>query len=274
MKIYITGANGFIGKNLIEFYKDHTILKHQRNTDIQAQCDWFKPDVIFHCAAEIYNPEVMFASNIQLTHDCLEYVKEHPDVKLIYIGSSAEYGPMDRATKETDRINPVDMYQATKGAGTLLCQGYARQYNLDIKIARVYSAYGNHEKPHRLFSKLYDAFYNDQPMTLFDGYHDFIYIKDFIRGLDILANDSDPILGDIVNFGSGTQYSNLTVLNAWQSITGRTAPVIYEDKMNKAFESKTWCCDTRYAEDVYNFKVEYTLEEGIRDLIEEKQNAE
>ena len=137
MKIYITGANGFIGKNLIEFYKDHQILAHQRNTDIQAQCDWFKPDLIFHCAAEIYKPELMFESNIVLTQQCLEYVKAHPKTRMVYIGSSAEYGPMPRASKETDRINPVDMYQATKGAGTLLCQGYAMQYCLDVKIARV-----------------------------------------------------------------------------------------------------------------------------------------
>lgn len=269
MKIYITGSTGFIGKNLCEFYHNHDVIVHRRNTDIQAQCDYFKPDIIFHCAAEIYNPEVMIKSNVALTIDCLEYVKNYPSTKMIYIGSSAEYGPMDRASSELDRINPIDMYQATKGASTLLCQGYAKQYDLDIKIARVYSAYGNYEKPHRLFSRLYDAFVNDQPMTLFSGEHDFIYINDFIRGLDVLVNSS-TIRGDIVNFGSGIQHSNLDVLHAWQKITGKSAEVTYVDKMVKAYESNVWICNTDYAKTAYNFEVTYSLEDGIRDLIKVK----
>jgi nucleoside-diphosphate-sugar epimerase len=272
MKIFITGATGFIGQNLVEFYKGHEIFEHKRYMDPLAKLEYFKPDVIINCAAEIYDPKEMWIPNIIWTRDCLEYVKEFPNTKLIHIGSSAEYGPKDRATNETDRINPVDMYQATKGAATLLCQGYSRQYNLDIKVARVYSAYGHHERPHRLFSRLYDAFYNEQPMTLFDGYHDFIYIKDFIRGINLLV-EADINTGVIVNFGSGTQHSNLEVLKLWEKITGKKAPVTYEDKLNKPFESTVWICDTTFASQVYDFRTTYSLEQGIKDLIETKQNA-
>jgi nucleoside-diphosphate-sugar epimerase len=272
MKIFITGSTGFVGQNLVEFYKDQEVFEHKRYMDLPAKLDYFKPDLIIHCAADIYNPEAMFDANVVWTYNCLEHVKENPNTRMVQIGSSAEYGPMDRATKETDRINPVDMYQATKGAASLLSQGYARQYNLNVKVARVYSAYGHHERPHRLFSKLYDAFFNDQPMGLYDGYHDFIYIKDFVRGINTLAM-TDRNHGDIVNFGSGVQYSNLEVLNMWTAITGKVAPVTYFDKMNKAFESKVWCCDTSYAKNTYGFETEYSLEQGIRDLIETKQNV-
>jgi len=269
MKIFITGTTGFIGKNLIEYYKDHEVFEHKRYMDLPAKLDYFKPEVIINCAADIYNPLDMWLPNVVWARDCLEYVRENPSTKMIQIGSSSEYGPMPRASNETDRINPVDMYQATKGAATLLCQGYARQYKLDIKIARVYSAYGNHEKSHRLFSRLYDAFFNTQPMTLFNGYHDFIYIDDFIRGIDILVK-AEANHGDIVNFGSGVQHSNLEVLQLWEKITGKLAPVTYENKMNKEFESNVWICDTSYASNAYGFKVEYSLEEGIQELIKTK----
>jgi nucleoside-diphosphate-sugar epimerase len=269
MKIFITGTTGFIGKNLIEYYKDHNVFEHKRYMDLPAKLDYFKPEVIINCAADIYKPDDMWIPNVVWVRDCLEYLKENSTTKMIQIGSSAEYGPMPRASNETDRINPVDMYQATKGAATLLCQGYARQYKLDVKIARVYSAYGHHEKPHRLFSRLYDAFFNNQAMTLYDGNHDFIYINDFIRGINMLIN-AGVKHGDIINFGSGIQYSNLEVLNLWEKITGKKAPVTYEDRMAKSFESEVWLCDTDYSKNVYGFKTEYSLEDGIRDLIKTK----
>ena len=266
-KIFITGSNGFIAKNLSEYYKNSQQYHYAKGDDIVRSLDDFAPDLILHCAAEIYKPDLMWDSNIILLHQILEYVKRRPTTRLIHIGSSSEYGKISRAAKETDRINPVDMYQATKGAGTILCQGYAQQYKLPITVARAYSVYGRYEKPHRLFPRLWKAFQIDQPMKLFQGYHDFIYINDFIRGIDILTKDSNPC-GDIVNLGSGIQYSNSDVLEMFEKVTGRKAPVEFVESMAKTFESEVWLCDTNYAFARYNFKAEYNLEQGIKDFLE------
>jgi nucleoside-diphosphate-sugar epimerase len=209
MKIFLTGIQGFIGKNLLEYYDEHEIFEYQKYMDVRAKLEYFKPDLIIHCAAEIYKPELMWKSNIILLQDILDHVKEFPNTKLIQIGSSSEYGPIPKAAAETDRINPVDMYQATKGAGTLLCQGYARQYKLDITIARAYSVYGKYEKPHRLFPRLWRSFQLDQPMKLFHGFHDFIYINDFIRGINNIVQLENKPLGDIVNFKEETIFDQI-----------------------------------------------------------------
>ena len=58
MKIFLTGTQGFIGRNLLEFYHGHEIFEHRRYMDIGAKLDYFKPDLIIHCAAEIYKPEL------------------------------------------------------------------------------------------------------------------------------------------------------------------------------------------------------------------------
>lgn len=124
---------------------------------------------------------------------------------------------MDRPSAETDALRPVDMYQATKGAATLLCQGYARQHGLDVCVARPYSVYGPHERPRRLFPRLVRAFGEGEAMTLFEGFHDFIHgahgchrgtvltrppVDDFGRGIDLLlAAGRQP--GSVYNFGSG-----------------------------------------------------------------------
>lgn len=267
MKIYITGATGFVGLNLIEYYKDHEIFQHKRFMDIDSYLDYFRPDVIINSGAEIYDSEKMWEPNVLMTRRCCEYVKEHPNTKMIQIGSSAEYGPMPRASAETDRINPIDMYQATKGMATLLCQGYARVHKLDISIARPYSLYGPYERPHRLYPRLWKAFKLEIPMKLFHGVHDFIYIDDFIRGIDLLVKRNDKPLGDVVNFGSGRQYTNLEILDIVKSITGKIAPVEYIDIMTKPYENDVWICDTTYAKEQYGFECRYDIESGIKKFL-------
>ena len=273
MKILITGTTGFLGMSLKEqFETAHTVSEYVRGTDMTAALMVNKPDVIIHCAGEIYNADKMFATNVGLVEEILEWVKRNPATRMIQIGSSAEYGPMHRATAEQDRINPVDVYQATKGAASLLCQGYSRQFGLQTLVARIYSGYGVNERPHRLFPRLYRAFFDSEPMKLFGGVHDFIYIDDFVRGIEMVLAQPWPA-GEIVNFGSGRQYTNRAVLEAWQQVTGHSAPVEYEDRLSKAYESDVWVCDTAYAQQQYKFQTQFSLEQGIEDFIKKMQNV-
>ena len=270
MKIYITGATGFLGLSLKEHFQEHNIFCHTRGNDTDTELDQFEPDLIFHCAGEIYNTDQMFNTNIGMTYSILEWLRRHPSTRLVYIGSSSEYGPVARPTTERDTINPQNLYEATKGAGTLLCQAYARQFGLQTCVARIYSGYGVYERERRLFPTLYRAFFNDEPMKLYDGVHDFIYIEDFVCGIELLLNKEWPP-GEIVNFGTGTQYRNITVLKIWEAVLGRTAPVEYENRFLRAHDTRFWSCDPTYAHKAYGFRANYELKEGIEDFIRKKQ---
>ena len=103
-------------------------------------------------------------------------------------------------------------------------------------------------------------------MTLHQGYHDFIHIDDFVRGVDLVVN-SGPYRGDVFNLGSGVQVSNFEVLEAFQRVAGRDAPVTRVDSLAKAFESSVWRCDTAKSRDKLGFATRITLEEGIRRLL-------
>jgi nucleoside-diphosphate-sugar epimerase len=272
MKFLITGTTGFLGRSLADHFKsNHEVVEWTRGGyTLRGAIHTHTPDVIIHCAGEIYNADNMYSTNIGLVNEILESIKEYcPTTRLIQIGSSAEYGPVDRATSERDLINPVDVYQATKGAASLLCQGYARQFGLKTLVARIYSGYGVNERPHRLFPKLYRAFFNGEAMTLRDGVHDFIYIDDFVRGIELVL-DKDWPAGEIVNFGSGVQTTNLEVLEAWERVTGRKGAVAYEPGLSKAYESLIWQCNTEHAR-TYGFETQYTLEEGIKDFIKKME---
>ena len=269
MKILITGGSGFIGRNLAESYSlTNTVLIHTKKDDLALLLSKFTPDLIFHCAAEIYQEPAMLNSNIILTYTLIDYLRKHPETKMIHFGSSTEYGPVKGKTAETDPANPVNSYQATKAASTMLCQGYAREYNLDIKIARIYSAYGKHEKPFRLMPTLYRGFIKGEPLNIYKGTHDFIYIKDLVRGIQLLA-DSPVKPGEIVNFGSGTQHTNLEVLRMWKNVAKTDPSIIYHDvpRSPDKYEAEDWVADTSYAYDTLGFSPEYNLQDGIRDFI-------
>ena len=107
---------------------------------------------------------------------------------------------------------------------------------------------------------------HNEPMTLYQGHHDFIYIADFVRGIDLMLNTWDLAPGEIVNFGSATQISNFDLLTVWEMITNRTAPVAKVSELRKAFENNIWVCDPTKAHSL-GFECEYNLEAGIRDFI-------
>ena len=262
MRVYVTGATGFVGLNLVDYFRTrgNVVASHVRSVDITEQLLKFGPDVIVNCAAEIYDADKMFEPNILLTYKILEYVRDSK-CRMIQIGSSSEYGPTEYATAEDTLLKPVDFYQGTKAAATLMCQGWARAHNLKIYIARPYSVYGPGERPHRLFPHLWRAFKYNEPMNLYEGHHDFIYIHDFCRGIDMLATD-DVTPGEIYNFGSGTQTSNKEVLRIFEKITQKTAPVTEILEIKKAFESKLWVCNTTKSKQL-GFECNYSLEEGI-----------
>jgi nucleoside-diphosphate-sugar epimerase len=270
MKIFITGSTGFVGKNLVNYYsqRGHEVYAFQRDEDLSERLRYFTPDAIINSAAEIYDLEYMFEPNILMVQTILDYVKNCEQwCRVVQIGSSSEYGPTDHPTAEDTLLKPVDFYQATKGAATLLCQGWARYLNLPIWIVRPYSVYGPGERPHRLFPRLYKAFYHDEPMTLYQGHHDFIYINDFVRGIDLVLQEWDLEPGEIVNFGSGFQTSNFELLDLWTKITDNTeAPVAKVAEMKKAFENTVWVCDTAKSVNL-GFNCEYDLETGIRDFL-------
>ena len=89
MRVYVTGATGFVGLNLVDYFRTrgNVVASHVRSADITAQLQSFQPDVIINCAAEIYDADKMFEPNILLTYKILEYVKESK-CRMVQIGSS------------------------------------------------------------------------------------------------------------------------------------------------------------------------------------------
>lgn len=269
MRILITGSTGFIGSNLVKFYKGvHHITTFGRHDNIVAKLEESRPDLIINCAAEIYNQNSMFFTNVMLVRDILEWMIENKNCQLIQLGSSSEYGPVDRPTKETDPIQAYDMYSGTKGMATLLCQSYAAAHKVDVQIVRPYSPFGSGERPHRLFPNLWKSFKLDKPMTLKDGVHDFLYINDFVDAIDKIVNEPGRTPGEVINISSGQQYTNMQVFELFKYITGKPGNV---SKLNEMSTWPCWQADISHARKKYNWMPKTTLVEGIELFLEHAQ---
>lgn len=263
MRIFITGSTGFLGKAITQFLSQHTYFKYRRGDNITQQLQDFCPDVIIHSAGEIYKEDLMISSNIILTHTILEYVKLNNQVKMVYFGSSSEYGKKTQAMRESDVCDPQNLYAATKTAGTLMCQAYARSHDCDVCVVRPFSVYGDYEPSHRLIPTLRNKILLGQPIQLIQGTHDFIYIADFVDLIDrVVRAPRSTTQADVVNAGYGACFTNSEVADTFAKVLDM--PVKYTMlETRKLCDSPWWVCDVDRAKSRYNFTAQYDLEKGL-----------
>jgi len=275
MKYIITGYTGFIGKSLLERLNGNEFLligrEWQHDLTLPQKIKSFNPDYIIHCAAEIKDSSKTFISNVLMTNWLLENTLDIGYKAFINIGSSSEYGETNKPMSEKELLKPRTMYEATKGSSTLLCQGYANEYNKPIATVRPFSVYGVHEPEKRLIPTLFRNFKNNIPSKISLGVHDFIHIDDFIDGiLSVLYSEQELIKGDIVHFGSGVQYSNLEVFHIIKNIFNSSLEYEKIDNIFNKYDTLNWVADISYAKSKYKFDPKYTLKTGLKQIYEHK----
>lgn len=266
MNIVITGASGFIGKHLLKRLEitspDLYIFSREQSMEGLIR---FNPDVIYHLAGEIYKEDEMFESNISLTYRLLEASRKMTNLKaFVAIGSSSEYGRKDKPMSEEDFLDPTTMYEATKGAASLLCQTFAREYGVPVMVARPFSLYGKFEPMLRFIPTIIRSLLKKDTINISPGVHDFIHIDDFIDGLFLLAENPQP--GEIYNFGSQVQTSNHDLVTLIEKIMGKAAKH-WEIPSLHSYDTTCWLAETSKAQDL-GWKPKYTLETGLIQVIE------
>jgi ADP-L-glycero-D-manno-heptose 6-epimerase len=266
MKIFITGSTGFLGKSIIEQLPQYSYFKYCRGFDIIKNLDEYKPDVILHCAGEIYNEPLMYSSNVELTNKILHWASINSSVKLIYFGSSSEYGLVSSPMKETDICRPVSLYALTKLLGTQGCIKNS-QFGGDVTIVRPFSVYGKNEPSKRLIPTIYHNLKHRLPIQLIKGEHDFIYIDDFVRAVNVLIN-APKQHGEIYNIGFGIPYQNEDILYKFLELMNINFPnnIEFLDQ-RKNCDSKQWVCDNTKLKQKFNFTFEFDLDKGLKEYI-------
>lgn len=255
MKIFLTGYNGFLGKNVRKFYSSEFIIFYQREQDITDALMRSNPDLIINCACEIYDSTKMWEVNVDLVTKIIDYCERYGK-RLIHFGSSSEYGDSSIPTSETHPLNGKDAYASSKKEATMRCLNS----NAEIAVIRPYSPYGWGEKSHRLFPRFVRSFLYNEPMHLKQGVHDFCYIDDFMQGVHLVIKNN--ITGPI-NISSGIQSTNMQVLDAFRKCTGTAGNVTLIDEMSTP---AVWQCDNTLIKSL-GWKPLNDLEQGVGKLL-------
>lgn len=174
-KVWITGAGGMMGSHLLEMLAadGHNVLGcHYKPTiDLdEITClpleevdvrDWcavfdslkrFKPDVIFHLAAQSYptvsweRPVETISTNVIGTINVFEIVRRlELKARIIVACSSAEYGFVTEEevpVKEERELRPLHPYGVSKVAQDLLAYQYHQSFGIDTVRARIFNCTG------------------------------------------------------------------------------------------------------------------------------------
>ncbi|MEM3397220.1 MAG: SDR family NAD(P)-dependent oxidoreductase [Thermoplasmata archaeon] len=177
MNIWVTGAEGFIGKYLIKVLADdgntviatwyeeenaETIPKHEnikvlkcdvRNRKtVEKLVGKYAPEYIYHLAAQSFptksweDPWYTMETNVIGTVNIFEAVKalKH-DAKVFVACSSAEYGyvePEEIPVKENHLLQPLHPYGVSKVAQDLLAYQYYKNFGIRCTRGRIFNTTG------------------------------------------------------------------------------------------------------------------------------------
>lgn len=269
MKILVTGKNGFIARHLVEKLisngDDVRAVGRVTPSGMVTILDEFKPQIIYHLGAELKNPHEMFDSNVVLTQFIIEWCAKNPVERLVLFGSSSEYGNVNKPRSERDLPLPTNMYEATKSATAMLARGAAYQYNIPTMFIRPFTIYGEDEKSSKLSQILFQKMKDGSVLKLTDGFHDYMYIDDFVNILLAVVRQGGIEQFTLLNIGTGWQTTNIQFVNTFQKVTGYKFPV----EIIEGVGPPTWMADTHILEFKFRIILEPTrnLESGIRRMV-------
>lgn len=180
MRLLVTGASGFIGKNFIQFALKNEIkviaISRKKKKISNKNLKWIVGqfnkinlnrvgnfDMLVHFASygtkpkERTNLKKNFEINVLNSKDLILKAIKNNCKKFLIIGSSSEFGEINVKTdgvKKNDFKIPNDSYGLSKLIFNNIVYNYSKKYKCKFRIMRLFPVYGDGEDSSRLFSTI------------------------------------------------------------------------------------------------------------------------
>jgi len=301
-RVLVTGGAGFVGSHLCErllgdghevvcldnfFTGAHANVEGLRTNprfelvrhDV-VQPITIEVDQIYHLACPASpihyqkNPVRTIRTAVHGTLNMLDMARE-VDASLLIASTSEVYGdPQEHPQTEAywGHVNPIGpraCYDEGKRCAEALTVSYARQYNIETRIARIFNTYGPrmHQNDGRVVSNFVVQALRGEPITLYgDGSQtrSFCYVSDLVDGLVRFMNlDHDP---GPVNLGNERELTIEELARMAIEFTGSRSPLVRQPlPVDDPIRRRP---DASKARKLLDWHPRVPVEEGLRATIE------
>jgi dTDP-glucose 4,6-dehydratase len=278
MKVFVTGAEGFIGSHLVEklikfghtvkaftFYNfrgsngwlDTLDAKILQNLSIisgdvrdyhflEKQTKGF--DVVYHLAALIaipysyHSPKSYIDTNIIGTYNILQSSLKNNISKIIITSTSEVYGTAQSVPiKENHSLNAQSPYAASKIAADQLALSFHKSFDLPVTILRPFNTYGPRQSARAVIPTIISQLISGNKYIKIGNLkptRDFTYVEDTVDAF-VLALKKN-ISGEIINIGNKFEISIKSILDIFKKDFNYDFKVVIDKKRVRSKNSEVF----------------------------------